>query len=142
MLLRLALLFLAVRTALSRGRYEFIEDADLPAFYRMRSAQLAQRAAHPPVAADPYYSYYTQYAPYYQPALAAPALEQPAPAPLYGAPVAAATPHFAPYDPYAAYGNQVYAPVIPPQPVYGDHLRPIHQVAPNSATAKAKSKKV
>lgn len=43
--------------------------------FRMRSAQLAQRAAHPPVVQDPYYPYYSPYAPYYQPALAAPAIE-------------------------------------------------------------------
>lgn len=34
MLLRLALLLLGIRSVLSRGRYEFIDDADLPAFYR------------------------------------------------------------------------------------------------------------
>uniref|UniRef100_A0A1I7V490 Uncharacterized protein n=1 Tax=Caenorhabditis tropicalis TaxID=1561998 RepID=A0A1I7V490_9PELO len=63
-------LFVLIVFAEARGRYEYIEESDLPAFYSMRSAQMAQKAQLAPqmgvpVQQDPYQQY-LQYQMYQQ----------------------------------------------------------------------------
>ncbi|CCD64741.1 uncharacterized protein CELE_C16D9.8 [Caenorhabditis elegans] len=48
----------------ARGRYEYIEESDLPAFYSMRSAQMAQKAQLAPQLAAIPQDPYQQYIPY------------------------------------------------------------------------------
>ncbi|CAB3397635.1 unnamed protein product [Caenorhabditis bovis] len=67
----------------SRGRYEFIEEADLPAFYTMRSAQLAQKAQMAPQQILPDYSPYYPY-PYQTVVATEPQPFSYSPLPLYG----------------------------------------------------------
>ncbi|CAI2353337.1 unnamed protein product [Caenorhabditis sp. 36 PRJEB53466] len=107
----------------ARGRYEFIEEADLPAFYSMRSAQMAQKAQlTPQVAAIPQ-DPYSQYLPYqmYQPmeipagyspfAVYSPIYRGPAPGPPQA--FQAARPSPVQYHPMAYYHAQAGQPQAP-----------------------------
>ncbi|EGT58679.1 hypothetical protein CAEBREN_17095 [Caenorhabditis brenneri] len=85
-----------------RGRYEYIEEADLPAFYSMRSAQMAQKAQLAPqlaaaaaVPQDPYQQY-LQYQMYQQMEVPQPAVYAPFAvySPVYRAQAAGAPPPF------------------------------------------------
>ncbi|CAD6189699.1 unnamed protein product [Caenorhabditis auriculariae] len=93
---RIWILVLLVVDCAARGRYEFIEDADLPAFYSMRSAQLAQKAQTPQVMD---YSQYLQYQ-YYQPQMLAQSPQAQAGA--------------INFNPYVPYPGAVLRPVVPP----------------------------
>ncbi|CAI5452484.1 unnamed protein product [Caenorhabditis angaria] len=122
---------LLCRVTLARGRYEFIEEADLPAFYSMRSAQMAQKAQLSPaqlIQAD-----YNPYLPYhfYTPEAASPAIPAPNP-----------------YQPMALYYRPTHqqAPPQPAQQFAATRASPVQyhplayfhgnpaQMVPNSST--------